>query len=77
MFNSLRASGGYNDILTAATDLLIQHHIDLRVSHIAGVENGIADCLSRNKLNELKRLAPNLNIFDYATTSLHVWSRDK
>ncbi|THH27792.1 hypothetical protein EUX98_g6401 [Antrodiella citrinella] len=46
MFDSFRAMAGYNDILLSACTLLIKHHIDLRVWHIPGVSNTVADALS-------------------------------
>lgn len=47
MFHSLRAQPKYNGILTSATDLLLAHKAQLRVIHIPGVQNIVADALSR------------------------------
>ena len=49
IFSSLAAEPAYNILLKAAVDLLILHHVDLRVLHIPGVENTVADALSRKK----------------------------
>ncbi|KAI5822215.1 DNA/RNA polymerase [Schizophyllum commune Tattone D] len=47
MFHSLRAQALYNPILTSAVDLLLAHDVQLRVVHIPGTQNIVADALSR------------------------------
>ena len=47
MFDSLRSHPPYDLILLRAISLLISHSIDLRVWHIPGSQNFIADALSR------------------------------
>ena len=47
IFNSLRSLPPYNDLLKFTVSLLIKHNISLRVLHIPGVDNVIADSLSR------------------------------
>ncbi|KAJ7081228.1 hypothetical protein C8R44DRAFT_895100 [Mycena epipterygia] len=37
----------YNVLLKAAVDLLVAHHVDLRVLHIPGEDNKVADAISR------------------------------
>ena len=46
MFNSLWALPEYNCILKAAVDLLLEGKHQLRVLHIAGKDNSVADALS-------------------------------
>ncbi|KAF5323659.1 hypothetical protein D9758_019074 [Tetrapyrgos nigripes] len=46
MFNSLKATPTYNPILMTAVDLLLQFNAQLRVFHIPGTENHVADSLS-------------------------------
>ena len=46
MFNSLRALPEYNCILKAAVDILVATKFNLRVLHIAGENNDVADALS-------------------------------
>jgi len=46
MFHSLSALPGYNDILLCAAGLLISSSSSLRVLHIPGTENVVADALS-------------------------------
>jgi hypothetical protein len=55
IFTSLAAKPVYNRILMCSIDMLIEDQIDLRVYHISGKDNIIADPLSRYK-NELARL---------------------
>jgi hypothetical protein len=47
MFNSLHASPILNPILLTAIDLLLQFDVQLRVFHVPGTDNGVADALSR------------------------------
>ncbi|KAJ7048235.1 hypothetical protein C8F01DRAFT_1285877 [Mycena amicta] len=44
IFNSLRATPDYNVILRAAVDDLITYNVDLRVLHVPGENNSVADC---------------------------------
>jgi hypothetical protein len=46
IFHSLKASEGYNALLLITMALLIDSHISLRVNHISGEKNLIADALS-------------------------------
>jgi hypothetical protein len=46
IFNSLRCQPPYNDLLKFTASLLLKHNISLRVLHVPGVDNLIADCLS-------------------------------
>lgn len=47
MFNTLRADPIHNPILLTAIDLLVSHNAELRVLHISGRDNIVADALSR------------------------------
>jgi hypothetical protein len=62
MFNSLRALPDYNCILKAAVDILLLKDFQLRVLHIAGERNTVADALSRADFMKALRLHPGLNI---------------
>ena len=64
-FNTLRAHGLYNEILKFAVDLLMQFDIDLRVLHITGEANSVADCLLRGLLTQAQTLWPALSVFPY------------
>ncbi len=69
IFNSLRASPNYNPILKSAVDVMILHSIDLRVLHIPGSENDVADALSRSQFCRALDLVPRLIIFAIKTPS--------
>lgn len=61
-FNSLSIEPSYNCLLIFAVDLLIKSHCQLRVLHVPGVENGVADALSRHDLDRALQLHPKLVI---------------
>jgi hypothetical protein len=68
IFNSLSALPAYNEILKSAVDHLLsdlQHPIDLRVLHVSGEENVVADSLSRGLFHLAVDNAPHLVIKDF------------
>ncbi len=62
MFDSLRASGAYADLLLTACGSLIDSGLDLRVWHIPGHWNTIADALSRGLIQTALQYVPSLRI---------------
>jgi len=62
IFTSLAAKPVYNRILMSSIDMLIEDEIDLRVFHIPGKDNLIADPLSRYKNRLATLLSPGLII---------------
>jgi len=62
IFNTLRALPDYNHLLLTAVDILHEGHHDVRVLHVPGVENGVADALSRLQLTRALELVPGLKI---------------
>ena len=62
IFSSLKASGIYNHLLQFAVSLLMQTKVDLRVVHIPGDTNHIADHLSRFCVDVARALHPTLKI---------------
>ncbi|THH19826.1 hypothetical protein EW146_g1426 [Bondarzewia mesenterica] len=62
IFKFMSAYGAYNFILLSAIEQLISHHIDLRVLHVAGDVNIVADSLSRGLMMTALRYAPGLRI---------------
>lgn len=63
MFSSLRALPEYNCIvLRAAADIAFETDLQFRVLHVAGVENEVADALSREELVRAITLHPGLVI---------------
>jgi len=65
IFNTLRASPPYNSILMSTVDVLIARQIDLRVFHVSGVDNTVADALSRFQNDVALRLVPNILIHSF------------
>jgi hypothetical protein len=70
MFNTMRANPGYNDILMTAVEALIDNAISLRVYHIAGEENTIADALSRSYFDLIQQQQPNLILHHFQSPRL-------
>jgi hypothetical protein len=62
IFHSLRAKPSYNVILKPTVSLLIQHNINLRVIHVPGTDNIIADALSRFQNSRALDVCPGLTI---------------
>jgi hypothetical protein len=62
LFDSLAALPMYNDILKKSVDILLSSSVDLRVIHIPGVNNEVADTLSRKDFNRAHRMVNNLSI---------------
>jgi hypothetical protein len=62
IFNSLRAIAPYNQVLISAMNVVLDHHIDFRVLHVRGVDNPIADAISRFKNDLAVSLCPSLVI---------------
>ena len=62
MFHSLSALPGYNDLLMHAVGLLIPSSSSLRVLHVPGAENSVADALSRGLFTIALSLHPGLVI---------------
>jgi hypothetical protein len=65
IFNSLRASTPYNRILISAINVVLDHDIDFRVLHVRGVDNPIADAVSRFKNDLAVSLCPGLVIQNF------------
>ena len=62
IFHSLRSLPIYNDLLKFTVSLLIKHNISLRVVYIPGVDNIVADSLSRFENTKAIAACPGLNI---------------
>jgi hypothetical protein len=65
IFHSLRCLPLYNDLLKFAVSLLIKHNISLRVVHIPGVDNVVADSLSRFENTKAIAACPGLSISSF------------
>ena len=77
IFSSLRAKPCYNGILKAAVTLLLRHRIDLRVVHIPGSDNVIADALSRFQNDRALAACPGLSISAFTPPRLTMGSPKK
>ena len=62
IFNTLRCLPHYNPILIDAADVCITTNIHLRVIHIPGELNCIADAISRNNFSLARQYAPDILI---------------
>lgn len=62
IFHSLRCLPPYNELLKFSVSLLIKFNISLRVVHVPGVDNVIADCLSRFENTKALAACPGLSI---------------
>ncbi|KIK61188.1 hypothetical protein GYMLUDRAFT_166761 [Collybiopsis luxurians FD-317 M1] len=77
MFNSLSALPAYNPILMAAVDIMTEFHIDLRVIHIPGSENSVADALSRSQFALARSLRPGIRIQKFQPPHLPLGAAEK
>ena len=62
MWNSLKAAAPYNSTLLIAIDHLIESKTDGRVLHVPGIENCVADALSRFNNALALRLVPGIKL---------------
>jgi hypothetical protein len=74
IFSSLRALPPYNHLLKTAVDILSIGDSDLRVLHVSGVDNAVADALSRAEFDRALDLVPKLQILTFEPWS---WSPDE
>ena len=65
IFNSFRTLPSYNHLLKAAVNILTSGDHELRVLHILGTENQVADALSRLNINQALTSIPNLKIIPF------------
>jgi len=72
IFNTLRCLPEYNHLLKSAVDILVNGDHNLRVLHIPGAENDVADALSHSQFSQALQLQPNLRISSFDPW---VWTR--
>jgi len=65
MFNSLHAQEGYSDILLFTVCMIISTKISLRIFHIPGTDNAVANALSQQLLATTINLLPGLKIHHF------------
>ncbi|RDX39564.1 hypothetical protein OH76DRAFT_1328543, partial [Lentinus brumalis] len=62
IFNTLKADPAYNPILISSVDVILNTGVDLRVDHVPGEFNVIADAISRRRFDLARALDPSLNL---------------
>lgn len=65
IFRSLRCLPSYNHLLKQAVDVLIRHDFSLRVLHVSGEQNVVADALSRVQFSVALGIHPELKLFTF------------
>ncbi|KAF8994780.1 hypothetical protein BDQ17DRAFT_1251355, partial [Cyathus striatus] len=66
LFNSLRAPNKQlNTLLKIAVNLLLKENYQLRVLHVAGSDNTVADALSRRNFSRAMTIDPYLKILPF------------
>jgi hypothetical protein len=65
IFSSLRCLPEYNGIIRSSVDFRLSSQIDLRVLHVPGEKNQVADALSRAEFTRALDLCPGLSISSF------------
>ena len=65
IFRSLGCLPSYNHLLKSAVDILIENDYSLRVLHVPGEENIVADALSRVHFSVALRMEPTLKLLSF------------
>ncbi|KAF5372088.1 hypothetical protein D9758_004963 [Tetrapyrgos nigripes] len=70
MFNSLHAKPDYNPLLITAMNILLDTNMQLRVLHIPGSSNVVADAISRSKFEVVRSEAPKATLHSFTPPEL-------
>ena len=62
IFNSLKCKPAFNPMLPLSVETSINNKLDLRVLHVPGAKNEVADAISRRNFGKALRLVPELRI---------------
>ena len=65
MFDSLHTKPQYNPLLISSINARIHSSLDVRIRHVPGDNNTIADAISREKFSLARHLVPNLTILSF------------
>jgi hypothetical protein len=65
IFNSLRCQSEFNPLLRFCIDIFLRKQLNVRVLHIPGEKNEVADAISRHDFTKASKLAPGLQIFEF------------
>ena len=77
IFNTLCCLPRYNSILISAVDALIAGSLHLRVAHIAGELNYVADAISRNNFDLARRYVLGITISPFSPPRLMLGAAQK
>jgi hypothetical protein len=77
IFNTLRCLPHYNSILISAADALINEELSLRVLHIPGDLNFVADAISRNNFALAEQHVPGIFISSFTPPRLTLGAAQK
>jgi len=77
IFNTLQCLPHYNPILINAADVCINTNIHLRVVHIPGELNSVADVISHNNFSLAQQYAPNIIISPFLPPQLPLGASKK
>ena len=77
IFSTLRCLPHYNNILISAADALIKEDLHLRVLHIAGELNYVADAISRNRFDLAQQYVPGIVISPFSPPQLMLGAAQK
>ena len=65
MFNTLRALPTHNSLLISSINARSRSSLDVRVCHVPGEQNVIADAISRHNFQLATQLVPDLAIYPF------------
>ena len=65
MFNTLCAQPLYNPLLITTIEILLHSKTHLRVFHVPGDENIVADALSHSRYDSIFHLVPTLQVYNF------------
>ena len=65
MFNTLAPEPLFILLMIRAVEIMMDHGVDIRVVHIPGVENHVADALSQSLLDAAHAICPDLKISSF------------
>ncbi|KAF5339663.1 hypothetical protein D9758_015593 [Tetrapyrgos nigripes] len=75
IFNSLHAKPDYNPLLITAVNILLDNNIQLRVLHVPGNDNIIADAISCSNFDILDSKAPTATLHTFSPPELSSGSK--
>ncbi|KAF8220157.1 hypothetical protein L208DRAFT_1417075, partial [Tricholoma matsutake] len=65
IFNSLHCLPEFNPLLCHCVDIFLENEFDVRVLHIPGVQNVVADTISHREFDKAVKSVPELHISSF------------